>query len=319
MNIVILGAGGIGCYFGARLLESGHEVTFVGRGEHLAALKEEGLYLEHSDFSFSDQIKAMSIEELALEIDPNSVDVVLVTLKSMVTPEAAERCAQWIKLAKKWPFFVSLQNGVDNETCFTESLGIEKVIGGLTRRIGANIDSPGKISATGSAETIIGCWPNSEETVTSDPRRGFIELLEKSFNEAGIPTEITLDIRKQLWKKLVINNSVNGLAALVQERTGTILKDSLLPRLVMEMMQETGIAAKGDGVYLSQDDINEMFDLICTFESIKPSMLIDRERGRPLEIDEICEVVLQRSEKLGIDAPYTRTVSTLLRFDLKKN
>ncbi len=318
MNIIILGAGGIGCYFGARLLEADHQVTFVARGDHLHALNKESLVIEHPDFSFDNPVNATNTEQLFSDIDPEIVDVVLVTVKAMVTADIAEQCKQWINSAKKWPFFVSLQNGVDNETHLAEYLGKEKVIGGLTRRIGANIESPGKISAIGSAETMIGCWPSSEVTDSSDSRMGFISKLEKSFNAAGIPTEQSDDIRLQLWKKLVINNGINALAALVHRRTGTILKDEPLSRLVMEMMQETGIAARGDGIFLSPDDISEMFDLISTFDSIKPSMLIDRERHRPLEIDEICGVVLERCEQLGVDAPYTRAISTLLTYDLNQ-
>jgi 2-dehydropantoate 2-reductase len=126
MNIIILGAGGVGCYFGARLLRADHKVTFVARSEHLAALQNDGLVIDHPDFSFSQPVRAMSLDDLLSTVDPSSVDVVLIALKSMVTIEAAAQCAQWIKSADQSPFFVSLQNGVDNETHLAKSLGIEK-------------------------------------------------------------------------------------------------------------------------------------------------------------------------------------------------
>ncbi|MFK8068522.1 MAG: ketopantoate reductase family protein [Gammaproteobacteria bacterium] len=322
MNIVILGCGGIGCYFGARLLQARHQVTFIGRGDHLAAIKKHGLKVDHPDFSFNQGVDAVSIDQWVSEFDPEIVDVVLLSVKAMVTTEVAELCARWINSSRKKPFFVSLQNGVDNEINLVKNLGEDKVIGGLTRRIGANIELPGMISATGPAETIIGFWPNSDHLDNSDSvndsDRGkvFVTKLQAVFNEAGIPTEQSEDIRLQLWKKLVINNGVNALAALLQKKTGAILKDKALADLVMKMMQETAIAAKCDDVILSSEDIQEMYDLICTFDSIKPSMLIDRERGRPLEINEICGAVIERSEKLGVDAPYTRSISTLLQFEI---
>ena len=77
-------------------------------------------------------------------------------------------------------------------------------------------------------------------------------------------------------------------------------------------MEEAVLAAKANGVELSSHDLEEMLELISTFDSIKPSMLVDREKNRPLEIEEICGVVIRGCEKLGTDAPYNKTISTLL-------
>lgn len=307
MKFLILGAGGIGSYFGARLLHAGNEVVFVARGKHLLALQQYGLKLQHPEFCFNDTIFSDSIENI-IKFNPLRYDAVIITTKSTSTPKLAEQLQNWFADYEKIPYILSLQNGVENEENLLKYFDSRYIIGGLTRKIGAHIVSPSYIKAVGNAETILGFLNQTKEN------RIFLEKLKDTFNNAQIPTYISENINLELWKKLIINNGINAICALLKVKTGIVMNHEKLKRIVYGLMVETSIAAKNKGIIISQEDVDEMYELITKFDSIKPSMLVDREFNRVLELDAICGVVIKNCEKQKLDAPYTRTISTLLEY-----
>lgn len=311
MNFLILGAGGIGSYFGTRLLSTGHKVTFVARGKQLEALQQKKLKLQHPKYSFFDKIHSLPINEIK-KIKPRFFHAVLITTKSTSTKELSKHFLDWLDNEESIPYIISLQNGVDNEEIFSKYLNKEYIIGGLTRKIGAHIVSPGHIKATGNAETIIGPIYKTKKN------KLFLKEIQKAFNNAQIPTTISDDIYLELWKKLIINNGVNAICALLKEETGVIMHNNKLSKLVYGLMLETAKAALNKNINISNEDINEMYELIKKFDSIKPSMLVDLEHNRNLELDEICGVVIENCKDQNIDAPYSRTISTLLEFTYNK-
>lgn len=247
LNILILGAGGIGGYYAARLSEAGHNVVLTARGEHLKALKAEGLTVEYEGQRLHQTLPACSHEALCRDYAPNDFDLIAVTLKSTAT------------------------------------------------------------------EAVMGAWPKQQ---AGDPREALLKQLDTAFNEAGIPTTMSTDIRYELWRKLVINNGVNPLSALTRLDTRSLTHHPEFGPFVYAMMAETVKASKADHVNLTQQDLDEMFSLIRNFNAIKTSMLVDREKGRPLELDSIAGAVLCRCKTLGVDAPVTALVSALLRHDV---
>jgi 2-dehydropantoate 2-reductase len=311
MKFLILGAGGIGSYFGARLINAGHEVIFVARAKQLEALQQKKLKLQHPEFCFSKKVTAYTIDEIK-SFDAHYFDAVLLTTKSTSTLTLAKHLQMWFANEKKIPYIISLQNGVENEEILSESLNKQYVIAGLTRKIGAHIVSPAVISATGTAETILGSLEETKENQT------FLKNIEQVFNDAKIPTQISLNIKLELWKKLIINNGVNAICALLKKETGVIMHHEKLSKIVYGLMNETASAALNIGIRISKKEIDDMFDLITNFDSIKPSMLVDVENNREIELDEICNVVIKNCEALGLDAPYTRTISTLLEYTYYK-
>ena len=311
MKCLIFGAGGVGCYFGARLLKAGNEVLFVARGEHLNAIQDCGLKVTHPDMLFNLKVDALDIEALSA-LDSSSFDVIFIATKSTATHEIALFLKEWMTDKTNNPYIVSLQNGVENEDILCQYLDADKIIGGLTRKIGAHVITHGQIEAVGKAETILGLMKNSKEGAS------FLEDLTHILNHAAIPTEVFLDIRKELWKKLVINNGVNALCALLEVRTGVVMHHPKLSSIVKGLMQETALAAKTLHVKISQEEVDAMFALILGFDSIKPSMLVDVEHQRPLEIEEICGVVVRNLHMQGLDAPYTKSISALLEFKLEQ-
>lgn len=308
MNFLILGAGGIGSYFGTRLIESGHNVVFMARGKQLEALKIKPLKLQHPKFYFEKHIQVLhNFQDISYDL--SKFDAVIIATKTTSTESLSEQLKLCFdKCETNFPFIISLQNGVENENILSKYLNTLFIIGGLTRKIGSHIVSPSIIKTTGNAETIIGSLVKNEKTDK------FLKELKIVFTKAHIPTFITENIELELWKKLVINNGVNALCALVKEKTGNVIQNTKLARIVYECMKETALAAKNKGINLTQQDVDEMFELICKFDSIKPSMLVDVENNRSLELEDICGVVIKNCEEQGIDAPYTRSISTLLDF-----
>jgi 2-dehydropantoate 2-reductase len=307
LRLLIVGAGGIGGYYAARLLNAGHEVVLTARGAHLAALEEQGLTVQYGDEVWSFPVQSMDHSAVVARFRPDDFDVVLVTLKSTATEAMLAELGPWLYHGKV-PV-LSLQNGVDNEPALASLLGEHRVLGGLAVRIGGHIVQPGVVQAEGPAQIVMGEWPMA---VGSDRRGQLLQQLQEDFEAAGIPTTVSDNIRYELWRKLVINNGVNPLSALTGLDTRSLTHHPEFRKIVHGMMAETVAASKADDVNLGPEDLAEMFDLISNFNAIKTSMLVDKEKGRPLELDSIAGAVLRRCERLGIEAPYTMTVNALL-------
>jgi 2-dehydropantoate 2-reductase len=309
MNIVVIGTGGVGAYYGAKLLGGGNRVLFVARGKHLEAIKEHGLQIIHPDFSFHETVEVSELTKITQHPFP-TIDAILLTTKSDATQEVAQTLQRLFN--ENIPYIISLQNGVENEKLLLEYLPKERVIGGLSRKLGAFIKAYGVIEGTGRPETIVG------SLFTTDENQQFLLKLKDSFEASGLFFEISDNIQKELWIKLVINNGVNALCALLKEKTGVVMHDDALSFLVYKLMEETARAAMSERIDISKDQVDAMHNLITNFDSIKPSMQVDVESGRKIELDEICGVVIRGCEALGDDAPYTRTIATLLDFTYNK-
>ncbi|WP_372598048.1 ketopantoate reductase family protein [Amphritea sp.] len=309
MRFLFIGAGGIGCYYGARLQLQGHQVAYLARGKHLQALQHNGLQVTHPDLSFNQAVNALDIDTLQSHYQCADFDLILLTLKAGATTPILQQLSAWLKAAEV-PV-LSLQNGVDNEPLIEQALGRSRTLGGLAVRIGGHIIAPGKIEATGPAQVVMGSWPNhnSEHIFSPAALAPFAEAL----NQAGIPARLSTDIRHELWRKLLINNGVNPLSALTRLDTRSLTSHPAFGKTVYRMMQEVAAVSIADDVILSKQDVDEMFELISSFDAIKTSMLVDKEKGRPLELDGISGAVIQRAIQLNIDVPNTELVHALLQ------
>ncbi|WP_404417879.1 ketopantoate reductase family protein [Marinospirillum sp.] len=307
MRFLILGAGGIGCYYGARLQQAGHEVIYLARGEHLQALQNQGLQVDHEAFQFQEPVTAVDESTLLNGYQVGDFDLLLVCFKSQAT-------ADWLKLFQDWlkagtTPLLSLQNGVDNEPLLAEVVGQARTLGGIALRIGGHLEAPGVVTASGPAQVVMGCWPEDQG---KSPTSAFIAELDKVFQQAGIPSRVTDRIAVELWRKLMINNAVNPLSALTHLDTQTLSRHPHFAQAVYALMQETAAVAAGEGLPIGEQDVEEMYELICNFDGIKTSMLVDLEKGRPLELDGISGSLLQRAKRLGLKLPVTSLVYALL-------
>ncbi|MCG7899498.1 MAG: 2-dehydropantoate 2-reductase [Candidatus Thiodiazotropha weberae] len=312
MRFLILGAGGIGGYYGARLQAAAHQVLYMARGEHLKALQNSGLSVRHPEFDFEAKVDAIDQQGLLDRYRADDFDLLIVTVKAGATESVMQDLKSWLSGATT-PV-LSLQNGIDNEIAIAAHIGSERTIGGLAVRIGGHIIRPGVIEATGVAQVVMGAWKCAKD---HPGRQQELKSVADCFNRAGIPTTLSETIQKALWRKLLINNGVNPLSALTGLDTRSLTAHPVLTRTVYQLMEEVALAAEADGVDLQQCDIDEMYQLICQFDAIKTSMLVDREKGRPLELDAITGVVVERCSRLGKEAPISALVQALLENQLK--
>lgn len=307
MKFAILGAGGIGCYYAARLIDAGHKCVLVARGEHLRAMQLHGLTVEHPEFTFNAPVTAVDLNELCRDHTCDSFDLLILASKGSTTLPMMTQMQDW--LSRGNVPVLSIQNGVTNESIIEDTIGRRRTIGGLAVKIGAHITSPGRVVTTGIAQIDFGAWPSAAANPSLQP---FLVSLASQLTAAAIPNTLYDDVSYALWRKLLINNGVNPLTALTLKDTGVITKDPVLRRTVYKMMEETARAANVAGVALSKADVDEMFRLICEFDAIKTSMQVDREKGRPMEIREICGPVIDYCRKTGKPAETTELISHLL-------
>lgn len=305
MNIVVIGAGGIGAFYGMILHNIGCNVRFVARGKNLEYLKNNKIKLTHPNYVIEDKIETLSIDELLNE-NPENIDAIFIATKSMSTETISKSLVSWISEAKKIPYYISLQNGVENEDIMAKYYPKEYVIGGLTRLIAAHTISLGHIDSTGKVQTLLGAVSSNNQN------QEFLEKLKVQLDKTPTQTILCEDIKLELWNKIIINNGVNAICALLQEYSGVLIRDEKVSKIIHGLMSEAALASNAIGVNLTQKDADKMFELMTNFESIKPSMWVDTEHNRDLELDEICGVVIRNCEKQGLDAPYTRSVSTIL-------
>jgi len=307
MNIAVIGVGGIGAWYVARLAEAGAGVTAVARGEHLAGLREHGLRLDHDEQPFCDRVDACDIAALVSR-DARDFDLLVLLTKATATADIAAALAGWG--GEAGPPVLSLQNGVDNETALVERLGEARVIGGYSVLLSGHVEAPGRVRCVGRGQTWLGVWPDLASGPPAMPARvaEVAEVLER----AGLLPKVSVDIRRDMWRKLLLNTGVNPLSALLGWDTRRLIEDAQVAVLVRALMDETVAAGRADGVALQESDVVDMFDLIAGFPPVKTSMLVDLERGRPLELDAIAGAVIRRAERYGIAVPHTRTVATLL-------
>ena len=306
MNIAVIGAGGIGAFYGMILHSVGCNIKFIARDKTLEYLKENKMQVTHPDYILEDYIDSYSLDEFTQQFKAEDFDAIFIATKAMATKEISKALALWSQDSKKIPYFVSLQNGVENEDTMAEYYNKDFVIGGLTRLIVSHTISLGHVHCEGSVETLVGAlYPNKDN-------ENFLIQLKNILDKTSTKTILCDNIKLELWNKLIVNNGVNAICALLEEESGPLIKSDKTSKIVYELMREAAIASNAIGLNLSEKDAKKMFDLYKNFQSVKPSMWVDKENNRDLELDQICGAVIRNCEKQGLDAPYTRTVSTIL-------
>lgn len=302
----IVGAGGVGSFYAMKLIAAGQRCTIVARGKRLEQLQEAGLRVFHeSEHHTISCPTACDLDQLFHQHSPKQFHSLALCTKSSSTKELARAIAGWFAQWNATCPVISFQNGMDNESSLAEAIPGDCVFGGLAVKIGAHLTSDGSVDATGPGELIVGAWPKgSPEKVPP--------AVPSAFEQSGVPIRISDNIQRELWLKLAINNGVNPLSALTGLDTRRLSRDLPFAPIVYSLMKEVAIAASAEEVLLSKQDVEDMYNLIRSFDAIKTSMLVDHEQGRALELDAICGAVMSRHQRLGLDAPYTRMVYLLL-------
>lgn len=298
MKICIVGAGGLGGFFGGWLAASGVDVTFIARGDHLAAICSKGLDVrsELGNKRIS-RVNAVDDPQL-LEV----MDVLIFTVKSYDLAEAAAKCRS---LVGPDTLIVSLLNGItwveELKTIFPDA----HLAAGVTM-VPSNIVSPGVIEHKGRNTTItLGAF----ETASVDR----VEALRDAFVHAGIDAQIDDNIETTVWTKFVAWSAGAGVTSLSRQPYGVVQRDLALKQMFVAAATEAVAVAKATGISLAGNLVSE---LTAVIESMPPasksSTLVDLENGKRLELAAGVGTVVRLGCEQGIDTPICATIAAAL-------
>ena len=294
MKFVMMGSGGVGGYYGARLQQAGHEVVFVARGAHAQAMREKGLRIR------SDALGDSRVEPRVVE-DPRqagAADVVVLAVKLW----DSERAAEQIKpIVAAHTTVVSLQNGVDKDDILSKAVGREHVIGGVTH-IGAVIAEPGVIAHTGKLQRVTLGELSGKPT-------GRVERIVEALQGAGVEASASGEIAKVIWEKFVFLTALSGVTALTRRPVGPVRENPATRALLLEALTETTRVAKAEGVALDEGLPQRLLQMIDGLSpAMTSSMAHDLANGKRLELDWLSGAVVRRAEKHGLATPVHRAI-----------
>jgi 2-dehydropantoate 2-reductase len=298
-----MGAGGIGGYYGGMLARSGHEVTLIARGDHLAVIQKKGLIVKSTDGDFSVRVKAT--DDLN---DVDAADFVLFSVKSYDVEEAGRLLHPVISSET---VVLTIQNGIDSHEILAEILGKRPVLAGACY-IFSRIASPGVIEHTGGRKTIVFGELDGSATVRS-------ERIFKIITESGIPCEISPDIKKALWQKFIWICGSAGLGTLTRLPLGESLATVEGKALLRGIMEEVESIARALHIGVDQGIVDKTAKFAEGLEKeLVTSLVLDLIRKRRLESDALHGKVVKLGRELGIPTPLNFAVyASLKSHDLK--
>jgi len=299
MKIAVMGAGGVGGYYGGLLARCGHEVTFIARGAHLAALREKGLRVKsvHGDFG----VAPVKATDTPYEIGP--VDVVFFTTKTYHTNEAAEAIKPIIQSDS---VVISFQNGVDSAERMGAVVGQKHILGGVTW-ISAAIEKPGMIGQYSRFRRII--LGEMDGRVSAR-----VEAVREVLQGTGVDVEVADNILEILWTKFVFISSVSAMGALTRVTFGEYRSVPETREVLAETIAEVAAVAQAKGVRLDPDIVKKTLSFIDEgAPDIKPSMQRDVETGRTSELESMIGIVVRLGKELGVETPLMRMAYAVLK------
>ena len=290
MQVAVIGAGAVGCYYGGLLLRAGHDVTFIGRQPHVDAINAHGLLLDTKTFRGHLPAKAAT-DATALA----SPDLVLVCVKSADTEQAGRALAGRLRPETS---VLSLQNGVDNAQRLRAVTG-HAVISAVVY-VGSEMAGPGHIRHHGGGDLAIGASAASD-------------ALAQTLEAAGIHTTISDDIEVTLWSKLVINCAFNALSAVADISYGPMLEVEGAKDVVTRAVQEAIAVARACGVALPDDLLKNILNIPTMMPQQKSSTAQDLARGKPSEIDFLNGHIVRKGAELGIPTPTNHALQVMVK------
>lgn len=292
VEILVFGAGAIGSFLGG-LLSRRHDATLIGRKEHVAAIRAHGLHI-------FGKTAMIARPHAATRVPQNGKpDFVFVTTKSYDTANAMLSLRPFVNRA----IFVTLQNGLGNAETIAKTA--RHVVAGTTAH-GVTFVRPGEVRHAGVGDTMLGAWSGVDEAE--------LVRLRDLLADAGIVAQITSDIRTELWAKLVVNASINPLAALAGVPNGRLVREKRLLVALEAVCREAAAVAKAEGARVDPEELRHRTILVAKRTAAnRGSMLQDLDRGRRTEIDAITGAIVRAANRHKIQAPLTQTLYALVR------
>ena len=298
MRIVVMGAGGTGGYFGAKLARAGEDVTFVARGAHLAAIREHGLCMR-SAIEGEWVVRSPAVERVD-GLPP--AEMVLFCVKSYDTESAAEIIRPAVG---PHTGVLSIQNGVDNEDKLARILGPGHVMGGVAQ-VFATIEAPGVISHALLGRIIFGEM-HGEET---ERARAFLAACAR----AAIPAEISSGMLRTLWEKYVFLAAHAGMTALTRLPAGVLRQVPDTRRMYRLLLQEMAALGRAAGAGLDEGIVDTCLQML---DAVGPnaytSLYHDLTHGKRLELQALHGHAIWLGERYGVPTPMLFAVYAALR------
>ncbi len=298
MKIAIVGSGGVGGYFGGLLAHAGYEVAFLARGEHLKALCANGLKVRsvHGDFDIphvfatDDPIEIGFTDLTICTVKTYDIDIIADRLRPLIGPQSA---------------LLPLQNGVETPDRLAQTFG-SAVLGGAVWVVSA-VDEPGVIHQQSQFRRIVFGELDGRES----PR---LHTIHEVLANCGATVEITSDIRKVLWTKLLFIASFSGISSVTRAPAGPVMACAESRLLLEQAMREVEAVARAKGIHLDADVVEKNMDFCDRMTpDTTPSMQRDVIAGRRLEYDAINGAIVRAGKETGIPTPVHEFFWTCLK------
>ncbi|RJP86138.1 MAG: putative 2-dehydropantoate 2-reductase [Desulfobacteraceae bacterium] len=302
MKIGVIGTGAVGGYYGALLVKNGFDVHFLLRSD-FARVRDHGLLIESVNGDFVlDKVHAYGTPE-----DMPVCDMVIVALKTTQNDHLASILP---KITGKDGIVVLLQNGLGGERDISKIVPSSSIIGGLCFICSQKIN-PGHIRHLDYGSIRFGLYqkggPSGRESLQ-------LKTVADIFSKSGVPVHLAENLEKARWEKLVWNMGFNGLTVILNATTDQIMKNTASRTLVRELMIEVIAGARACGYDMEDKFADTVLSATEQMPAYSPSMKLDFEAGRPLEIDSIYWRPIAAAEKHGCDMPKTKVVARQLDF-----
>jgi len=301
MKIAIIGAGAMGCLYGAKLSEvPSNEVILIDVWkEHIDAVNEKGVTMEENgELLHYTNLKGVTDAKLA-----GPCDLAIVFVKSTLTGTAVRENKA---VFGPGTIALTLQNGLGNIDLIRAEIGDGAVLAGTTAH-GATMLGPGRMRHAGSGRTIIG--------ELDGKRTERLETIAKIFRDAGLETELSDNVLGLVWDKLLVNVGINALTGITKLPNGELLNHPEIEELLEAAVREAHAIAKAKGIKLGYEDpVRHTKDVCRATAANRSSMLQDILNRRQTEIDMINGAIVREGAAAGIDTPVNRALTNLIKF-----
>ncbi len=297
MKIAIIGSGAMGSLFGGLLAENGQKVTLVDKRKKLVQkINENGLKITN----LKNKKRTIEVKATTSVKNITKPDLAIIFVKSSDTEKAVKDSIQILKPDVN---ILTLQNGLGNPETIAKHTPEEKIIAGTTTH-GSTEKNPGHIKHAGEGDTVIGRYFTDND--------GFVNDLASTLTDAGIDTNVSNNIQKFVWEKVLVNIGINPLTALARVKNGALLEFKAGTNILERAIEEGIKVAKAEGVNIRKDIISHAKNIAEKTRDNKSSMLQDIEQGRKTEIEYLSGAIVKRAEKHNISVPTNETLNNLI-------
>jgi 2-dehydropantoate 2-reductase len=288
LRVAVFGAGAIGSFYGARLSDGGASVSLIARGRRLEAIRERGLTITTPIVTRTYTLPATD--------DPAAVgpvDIVLFTVKSYDTTDAAERLRPLLHATTG---VISLQNGIDNEDRIAEVIGREHVLGGAAYILAA-VREPGVVEAGGPLAMVIG---ELDGGPPSDRIRAVLDIADR----AGLAVRPAEDIRVALWEKYTLLVAFSAMTGTVRLPIGAIRESAAATEMLRMLMAEVWAVGRAEGVPLADALVDRQMGLLLAQDAAGTTSLYhDLVGGHRMELEALQGTAIRLARRHGIATP----------------